>query len=263
MKISVVTVCRNAASTLPHALDSFFAQDQGDKELVVVDGASNDGTVRLLEQYSQENMIVVSEPDRGMYDALNKGFRLASGAAIGVLNADDTFHDARALTRIGEALQHCDIAFGHLNFVRDHASKQVVRRWRGRPRPQSGFRGGWMPAHPTFYVRRRVAERVGEFDLGFRIGSDYDWMLRAVELHGFACGLIDAVLVDMMVGGMSTVGLFAHLRHNQEALASRRRWLGAGRLDYAAIAKPLGKIGQLRPAILPTFRRTAASGSSK
>jgi hypothetical protein len=119
-----------------------------------------------------------------------------------------------------------------------------------------------MPAHPTFYVRRHVAERVGEYDRSLPIASDYDWMLRAVELHGFRIRMIDAVLVDMMVGGMSTASISSHVRHNLEALAARRRWLGAGWIDYAAIAKPLGKVGQFRPAIrTPAFKRRTRAAS--
>lgn len=253
MKISVLTVCRNAARTLPATLASFFAQDHDDKELIVVDGASTDNTAEVVARHRSPRLRFVSEPDRGMYDALNKGLRLAAGEAIGILNADDTYHDRHALGRIADALEASDIVFGHLDFVVDHEQKGVVRRWRGRQRPAEGFRTGWMPAHPTFYVRRRVAETVGEFDLSFRIAADYDWMLRAVELHGFRTSLIDAVLVDMMVGGISTGSMLAHLRHNREALASRRRWLGAGLIDYAAVAKPLRKIGQLRPIARPVF----------
>ena len=182
----------------------------------------------IVRSYPQEQIRLVSEPDRGMYDALNKGLALYTGEAIGALNADDASTTAPCSARSAAALADADIVHGHLDFVDDHDSKRVVRRWRAEPRPRHGFRSGWMPAHPTFYVRRGVAEKVGSFDLSLKVSSDYDWMLRAVELHGFSVATMDQVLVDMMVGGASTRSLRSHIGHNLEALRSRRRWLGSG-----------------------------------
>lgn len=244
MKISVLTVCFNSAATIRHTLESFLAQDHPDKELVVIDGASSDDTVAIVRSYPQERIRLVSEPDRGMYDALNKGLALCTGEAVGALNADDAFHGRSALSRISAALGKDDIVHGHLDFVESHEGKRVVRRWRAEPRPPSGFRSGWMPAHPTFYVRRHVADKVGPFDLSLKVSSDYDWMLRAVELYGFRSGVVDHVLVDMMIGGASTKSLRSYLGHNLEALRSRRRWLGTGVVDYALVAKPARKVRQ-------------------
>ncbi|MER9242376.1 glycosyltransferase family 2 protein [Mesorhizobium sp. M0633] len=244
MKISVLTVCRNAAATIRYTLDSFFAQEHEDKELIVVDGASTDETLSIIRSYPQERMVVVSEPDRGMYDALNKALGLFSGDAVGVLNSDDAYHDASVLGRLATALANSDIVVGHLDFVKDHESKALLRRWMATPRPPSGFRSGWMPAHPTFYVRRRVAEQVGAFDISFAIASDYDWMLRATELFGFDSVVVDHVLVDMMHGGASTRGLTSYISHNIEALYSRRRWLKSGIVDLAVFSKPARKLSQ-------------------
>ncbi|MER8509594.1 glycosyltransferase [Mesorhizobium sp. M0894] len=244
MKISVLTVCWNSAATIGHTIDSFLVQDHGDKELVIVDGNSSDETLSIVRSYPQDQIRLVSEPDSGMYDALNKGLRLYTGDAVGVLNSDDCFHDHTALGRISAGLAKADILHGDLDFVEDHLSKRIVRRWRAAARPGKGFRTGWMPAHPTFYVKRNVADAVGAFDLSLKVASDYDWMLRAVELHGFQTDATSHVLVDMMVGGASTRSLVSHIRHNLEALRSRRRWLGSGPLDYALVAKPARKLGQ-------------------
>lgn len=210
----------------------------------MVDGASSDETLSIVHSYPQEQMRLLSEPDRGMYDALNKGLRLYTGDAIGVLNSDDCYHDRFVLSRISEALQEADVAHGSLNFVENQLTKRVVRRWRATPKPSKGFRSGWMPAHPTFYVRRTVAEAVGDFDLELKVASDYDWMLRAIELFGFRSVLIDQVMIDMMQGGKSTKGIWSHVAHNIEALHSRRKWLGSGPVDYALVAKPARKLGQ-------------------
>ncbi|TIL90074.1 MAG: glycosyltransferase [Mesorhizobium sp.] len=244
MKISVLTVCWNSAATIRHTIDSFLAQDYGDKELVVIDGNSSDETLSIVRSYPSNHIRLVSEPDSGMYDALNKGLRLYIGDAVGVLNSDDCFHDRTVLGRISAGLETADIVHGDLDFVEDHLSKRVVRRWRAAARPAKGFRTGWMPAHPTFYVRRKVADAVGAFDLSLKVASDYDWMLRAVELHGFQTAATGHVLVDMMQGGKSTNGIRSQVGHNIEALHSRRKWLGSGAVDYALIAKPARKIGQ-------------------
>ncbi|MER8758329.1 glycosyltransferase [Mesorhizobium sp. M0976] len=244
MKISVLTVCWNSAATIRHTIDSFFAQDHDNRELVVVDGGSSDETLAIVGSYPQDRIQLVSEPDRGMYDALNKGLRLYTGDAVGVLNSDDCFHDCTVLGRISAGLEKTDIVHGDLDFVENHLNKRVVRRWRAAPRPAKGFRTGWMPAHPTFYVRRKVAEAVGTFDLSLKVASDYDWMLRAVELHGFESITTNHTLVDMMVGGVSTGSVASYIGHNFEALRSRRQWLRSGPIDYALLAKPVRKLGQ-------------------
>ena len=244
MKISVLTVCYNAQDTIRQTLDSFCAQSYGEREMIVIDGASRDGTLAIAEAYEGEKIRVISEPDRGMYDALNKGLKLYSGDAFGVLNADDAYHHSDVLALISEGLQHAPIVQGHLDFVADHESKNIVRHWKGQIRPTTGFKSGWMPAHPTFYVRREVATAVGEFDTSIETAADYDWMLRAVDVFGFEAHLLDDVLIDMKMGGKSTKDVLAQIRHNLEALAVRQRWLDAGLIDYALLAKPLRKIGQ-------------------
>jgi len=244
LKISVITVCFNAEKTIGHTIESFLKQAHKDKELVVVDGASRDGTMRLVESFASPEIAVQSEPDKGLYDAMNKGLSLYRGDGVGFLNADDCFSSRDSLARIAAGLEDCDMVSGDLDFVRDHESGVVVRRWRGTPYVQSGFRRGWMAAHPTFYVKRRVVDAVGQFDLTYRIAADYDFMLRSYELHGFESRHIGEVLVHMQAGGLSTAGPKAYWRSNREALRSRQHWLRSGMVDYALIAKPLGKLHQ-------------------
>jgi len=246
LKISVVTVCFNAADTIAYTIDSCLEQSHLDREILVIDGGSTDGTIDIVERYAQDGVRLVTGPDKGMYDAINKSLRLYTGDAIGFLNADDRYHGRDVLSAIDHALREADIVSGHLDFVSDHASRAVVRRWRGTPYRRGAFRRGWMPAHPTFYVRRAVVDAVGQYDLAYRVASDYDWMLRAHELHHFRTVVIDKIMVDMMAGGASTVSLRSHVRHNLEALAARRRWLNSGLVDYALVAKPLRKLGQFR-----------------
>ncbi|MEX0852699.1 MAG: glycosyltransferase family 2 protein [Bauldia sp.] len=244
MRVSVVTVCFNSARTIRSALESFFAQDHPDKELVVVDGASTDGTLAMVEAFAGEDLTVMSAPDRGIYDAMNKGLAAFSGDAVGFLNSDDRFKDGQVLSRIAAALKAADIVHGNLDFVSDHETGAVVRRWRSSAFRKHCFAGGWMPPHPTFYVRRAVVEAVGGFDLGYRTAADYDFMLRAMEFYDFRTTFVDSTLIDMRYGGDSTAGLRAYLRGNLEARRSRRTWLNAGIVDRAFFAKPLSKVTQ-------------------
>jgi glycosyltransferase involved in cell wall biosynthesis len=242
VKISVVTVSYNAARTIGHTLESFFEQTHPDKELLVIDGGSSDETLQIVRAF--EGARVVSEPDRGLYDAMNKGLRLFTGEAVGFLNADDRYADRGVLADVNEALAQADIAYGDLDFVDSHDDGHVVRSWRGKPFAAGAFRRGWMPPHPTFYARRAVVEAVGEFDLSMKISADYDFMLRAMELNGFSSRFLPRVMIRMLTGGASTAGLSSYLRGNLEALRARRRWLGSGLIDTALLTKPLGKVGQ-------------------
>ncbi len=247
MKISVVTVCLNAASTIRFTLDSFAAQTHPEKELLVIDGGSTDGTPDIARSYARDGVAVFSEPDEGIYDAMNKGLERVRGAAVGFLNADDRFAAPDCLSEIALALRDADIAFGHLVFVEDHERPSVVREWRASPYRPGGFRAGWAPPHPTFYLRREAAEAVGRFDRRFHLAADYDYMLRAFELHRFRSVLIDRVLVEMRHGGASTRGPGAYLRGNFEALRSRQLRLASGLVDRALVLKPLRKVAQFWP----------------
>lgn len=244
MKISVVTVSFNSARTIGHTIESFLGQTHADKELILIDGASRDATLDIVRSFALPNVTIVSEPDKGIYDAMNKGLTLFSGDAVGFLNSDDRFTNEDSLAHIAAGLDAADIVFGDLDFVSDHERKQIVRRWRSSPYRRHAFATGWMPPHPTFYIRRAVAEAVGRFDTSFRIAADYDFMLRAMELHDFRVAMIDRVLIDMMQGGDSTSGLKAYVKSNWEALRSRQKWLNASPLDRALVAKPLRKLGQ-------------------
>lgn len=245
MRISVITVCRNAAPTIGRTLESFFLQSHPDKELLVVDGASTDGTLEIVRSFARDGLTAISEPDLGLYDAMNTGLGAFRGDAVGFLNADDRFHGPETLAMLAEALGKADVCYGDVDYIGGAARDRIVRRWRATAWRKGGFRRGWMPAHPTFYCRRRVVDAVGRFDLRYHLAADYDFMLRALELTDFNAARIDRVLVDMDTGGRTSASLQARLRHNFEALASRRRWLGAGPIDYALFAKPLGKASQI------------------
>lgn len=248
MKISTIMVCRNAEATIAGAILSFLAQDHAERELVVVDGASTDRTMEVVARYADPRIRAASEPDGGIYDAMNRGLGRMTGDAFGFLNADDRYHDAEALSRIAGALEETDMVTGDLDFVRAHDGTPPCRVWRASGHRPGAFRRGWMPAHPPTYARRSVWERVGGFDPTFRHGGDYDWMLRALEVEGVSLGVIDATLVDMAVGGASTAGVSAKLTNAREMARSRRRHLGTPGLDLAAVLMPFRKLPQVLAA---------------
>jgi glycosyltransferase len=246
MKISVVTASYNSEPTIGFTVDSFLAQNHPEKEMLVIDGASTDATLRIVESFGSDAIRVFSERDRGVYDAMNKGFRLFQGDAIGFLNSDDTFHAPDTLADIAAAMQDSDIVYGDLNMVTDHRTKRVVRAWRGGKFNRYSFQLGWVPPHPTFYVRREVAQEVGEYDLSYVTTADYDFMLRALALNNFRVRYLPRIIADFQVGGISTSGWRVMLRGNLECLRSRREHLNAPIIDAAFFLRFIRRIFQLR-----------------
>jgi glycosyltransferase len=246
MKISVVTASYNSQATIGYTIESFLAQDHAEKEMLVIDGASRDATVKIIESFGSDAIRVVSEQDDGVYDAMNKGFHLFQGDAVGFLNSDDTFHDSHALGDIAAAMQDSDIVYGDLNMVTDHLTKSLVRSWRGGNYKRYSFQLGWVPPHPTFYMRREVAEKVGHYDLSYITTADYDYMLRALALNNFRVRYLPRVIADFQVGGISTRGLGVTIRGNLECLRSRRQHLNAPPIDPAFFLRFARRIFQIR-----------------
>jgi len=246
MKISVVTACYNSAATIAFTIESFLGQDHAEKEMLVVDGESSDATMQIVESFDSDSIRVFSERDRGVYDAMNKGLRLFKGDAIGFLNSDDTFHGKHVLTDIATALQDGDIVYGDLNMVTDHRSKTLVRAWRAGSFKRYAFQLGWVPPHPSFYMRRSVAEKVGEYDLKYLTTADYDYMLRAMATNDFRIRYLPQVIADFQVGGISTKSWAVRLRGNLECLQSRRKHLNAPAIDPAFFLRFARRIFQLR-----------------
>ncbi len=246
MKISVVTASFNSEATIGYTIESFLKQTHADKEMLVIDGVSRDGTLKVVESFASPDIRVISEPDKGVYDAMNKGFHRFSGDAIGFLNSDDTFHDASVLSDIDAGLVDADIVYGDLNMVTDHQTKRLTRVWRGGTFRRNVFKLGWVPPHPSFYMRRQVAESVGDYDLSYITTADYDYMLRALELNDFRVRYLPRVFVDFQIGGISTRGLGVTIRGNLECLRSRRHHLKAPPIDAAFFLRFARRIFQLR-----------------
>ncbi|MFB9265829.1 glycosyltransferase family 2 protein [Bradyrhizobium erythrophlei] len=246
MKISVVTASYNSEATIGFTIESFLAQNHHEKEMLIIDGASADGTLKIVESFRSDAIRVLSEKDAGVYDAMNKGLRLFEGDVVGFLNSDDTFHDSTALADIAAGLQDADIVYGDLNMVTDHRTKRLVRAWRGGTFRRYSFQLGWVPPHPTFYVRGDVVRKVGDYDLSYKTTADYDYMLRAMALNDFRVCYLPRVIADFQMGGISTSGLGVTIRGNLECLRSRRVHLNAPPIDAAFFLRFVRRIFQMR-----------------
>jgi len=220
MKISVITAVYNAKDTVIDAIESVLNQTYRDIELIVIDGGSIDGTLELLERFEERLGVFVSEPDGGIYDALNKGIARASGEVIGFMHADDLFAAQDVLQKVADAFAEpeVDAVYGDLMYVAKSEPSRIIRYWKAGDYDYRKLKLGWMPPHPTFYVRRSVYERLGTFDTSLRIAADYDSMLRMLKEEGFNCHYIPEVLVKMRVGGESNRSLSNILRKSAEDL---------------------------------------------
>lgn len=216
MKISVITVCYNSSATLSDTLGSVLGQTYPDVEHIIVDGKSTDGTVELIRHYEtryQGKLKWISEPDAGIYDAMNKGIALATGDVIGFLNADDYYQDNKVLEEIAAIFSQTDIDAIHGNLSYINSKFKVVRTWQGRPYAPGAFQKGWMPAHPTFYCKRKCFEKFGSFDPAIGSAADFELMLRFIEKYHINSYFMDRFMIFMRTGGSSTEGLYAVIRN--------------------------------------------------
>ncbi len=221
MKISIVTACYNNASTIRDTLRTIHMQTHQDIEHIVIDGGSTDGTLEILEQNKQHIARLISEPDKGHYDAMNKGLALATGDIIGLLNSDDFFANSHVLTQVTKAFSDdtIDACYGDLVYVKNNNIKQVVRYWRSRAYTPELFGRGWAPAHPTFYVRKAVHDQYGMlFNLDYKLAADYEVLLRLLFTHNIKTTYIPDVMVKMRLGGVTNKSLTNIVNQNKEIL---------------------------------------------
>lgn len=219
MKISIITTCYNRANTIGGAIKSVLAQDYPDIEYIIVDGASTDGSVDVIrneerkvksEEYAaahpQFSMKVISEPDHGMYEAINKGIRAATGDVIGLLHSDDFFYDNHVVSRIVERLKEsgADFLYGNGLFVNAENTDKVVRKWIGGTYRTWKVRHGWLPLHPTCYIRKEVIERRGLYNETYRIAADSDFLFRYLLGGDITVTYLNEYIVRMRMGGLST-----------------------------------------------------------
>lgn len=223
--VSVITAVYNRVATIAHAIESLRAQTWPNVEHVVIDGGSTDGTLDVLDRFKSGFGVFVSERDRGIYDALNKGFSRAGGDVIGLLHSDDFFASTHALEHITGAFADpaVEIVFGDLDYVAKDDTSRIIRKWRCGPYTRGSLARGWMPPHPAFYVRRRLFAELGGFDVSMPQAADYDFMMRYLLSAGSRSRYLPEVLVKMRLGGASNRSLGAYLQNARENIRAIRK----------------------------------------
>lgn len=247
MKISIITVCFNAASTIEDAILSVDSQSYPNIEHIIVDGDSIDGTQGIIDQHRSKLAHVISEPDKGIYDAMNKGIKLASGDVIGILNADDFYANEKVLARVMSLHQDqsLDACYADLVFVNPNDLNQVVRRWKSKAHQPGLCFKGWMPAHPTLFLKRRVYEKSGLFDQSLRLQADLVFCAKVFEIDQISSLYVPEQWVKMRSGGASHNSLGNFIRGNWESyIALRKMGLKTNPVSYFFV-KFLPKLSQL------------------
>jgi len=206
LRISLITVTYNAESTIGRCIESIIAQNYNNLEYIIVDGASTDNTIQIINQFKDHINIFISEPDKGIYDAMNKGIANAHGDIIAILNSDDFFAAIDVLSELVKAFneQNADIIYGNIDYV--DLQGLIIRKWRSGVYTKGRYNWGWMPPHPAFYCRRQLFEQFGLYSLAYGTAADYELMLRFMHSTGLNIYYLNKVMVKMGIGGVSNSG---------------------------------------------------------
>ena len=245
MKISIITVCFNSTATIEDTIKSVLNQNYKDIEYVIVDGGSTDGTLDIIDRYKNKIAKVISEPDNGIYDAMNKGLRSSTGDIFATLNGDDVYAEKTTVSQMAEFIQNngLDAAYGDLVYVDHRDTGHVKRFWQPGPYKKGAFHHGWVIPHPTFFCRKEIFERHGYFNDKMQIAADFELMLRFIEKHQITVGYLPKVIVKMRTGGKANV-LRGMIQGNKEIMKSFH--LNDLRLSpWFFVCKPITKISQL------------------
>ncbi|MDI9881150.1 glycosyltransferase family 2 protein [Flectobacillus longus] len=245
MKITIITVSFNSEATIRQTIDSVLSQDYPNVEYIVVDGASKDGTVDILKSYG-DRIKYISEKDKGIYDALNKGLKLATGDVVGTIGSDDFLPNSSVLDHVAEAFIQTgkDVIYGDLQYINPDNDEKIVRYWSSGEYNVENWLKGWMPPHLSCYIKREAFVKYGNYITDFTCSGDYELMLRMMYKHRLSAGYIPEVLMTMRNGGTSTASWKHRYRANME---DRRAWK-LNQLKpkwYTLWMKPLSKISQL------------------
>ena len=240
MKISLITVCFNSIDTIKDTFESVACQDYDDLEYIVVDGQSNDGTLELLSEYQSLIDITISEPDQGIYDAMNKGIKAATGDVVGFINADDILASSSVIKEVAEAFSNnsVDACYADLYYVRFNDMSMVVRNWKSSDFKSGAFSKGWTPPHPTFYVKKSIYEQYGVFDLQYKMGNDIELMLRFMEKYQISTVYVPNVWVKMRVGGVSNQSISNIILQNREIIRAAQ----VNQVPFSTSLFVLGKV---------------------
>ena len=247
MKISIITVAFNSAKTIEDTIQSVLSQDYPEIEYIIVDGNSSDETVNIIRQYENRISKWVSEKDRGMYDAMNKGIAMATGDVIGILNSDDMYMNHHVVSDMMKLMQEtkAQVVFADLILVDQNDDSRILRYYDSGHFHPDKFRFGWMPAHPTVFVRRELYEAVGPFATDYQIAADYEMLIRMLAIQKASYAYLPKPIVRMRSGGASTAGISRNWILNKEIVRACRDngiYSNMGMLLFKIPAKIWGRI---------------------
>jgi glycosyltransferase involved in cell wall biosynthesis len=258
MKVSIITVTLNSEKYLSDCIRSVRGQNYKNIEHIIIDGKSTDGTLDIILENADHISYWMSETDRGMYDAINKGLQLATGDIVGILNSDDIFASADSVRSIVDSFEHSttDAVYGNLVYVEPKNPQKIIRYWKGNSYKRNRFRYGWMPAHPTFYIRRSLIEQYGLYETHYFTAADYEFMARYLYRYKVSAVYVDAMLVKMRTGGMSNGNIKSRFRANRrDYLAMKKNKIPFSFL--VSILKPLIKLPQFNSAYAKQYELDA------
>ncbi len=245
LKVSIITVCYNSAQTIENTIQSVISQDYSNVEYIIVDGNSTDDTLNIINKYKTRIAKLLSEKDEGIYYAINKGIALSTGDIIAILHADDFYTNEQIISSVVKQFEkECiDTVYGDLQYVDRFDTSKVIRNWKAGEYKRGSFLKGWMPPHPSFFVRNYCYSKFGIFNTLLKSAADYELMLRFLEKNNCTTSYLPQVLVKMRVGGKSNVSLFNRFIANRE---DKKAWLINDLKPglFTFILKPLSKLGQ-------------------
>ncbi len=247
MKVTIITVTLNSAKFLEDCINSVINQEYENIEHIIIDGQSTDGTLDIIKKYKDHIAYWVSEKDPGMYDAINKGMRAATGDIIGTLNSDDTLASTLVISNIVGSFtdQKVDAVYGDLVYVDQQNTDKIVRVWKGAAFKRGRYKYGWMPAHPTFYFKRELLDQYGYYETHYYTASDYEFMARYLFYFRVNAYYVPKLIVRMRIGGMSNVTIYQRLRANRRDYLAMKR----NRIPFpfiVSLLKPLIKLHQYK-----------------
>ena len=243
MKVSVITAVFNGAKTIQDCIKSVSGQIYPNIEHIIIDGGSTDGTLEVIKRYTEKRVNIVSEPDKGIYDALNKGIRQASGEVIGLLYSDDFYAHDRVIEKVADIFMkyNIDSCYGDLQYVDKNNPDKVIRYWKSSQYRHGKFKYGWMPPHSTFFVKKEIYNKYGYFNTNFKIAADYELMLRFLEKHKISTYYTPEVFIKMRIGGTSNRNIKnLIIKSNEDYRAWKVNNLNGG--FYTILLKNLCKI---------------------
>ena len=245
MKVSIITVAYNSQSTIEETIQSVLSQDYSAIEYIVIDGGSSDGTVDLIKKYQANIDYFVSEPDQGIYDAMNKGVDAATGELIGILNSDDVYANNKVISDLVNQVKGHDAVYGDLVYVKANDLNKIKRVWKSGNYKTGSFVKGWMPPHPTFFVKKACYTNLGSYDTRLKSAADYELMLRFILKNNISISYLPKVVVKMRLGGVSNVSFKnRYLANREDKLAWKLNGLRPRFVTF--LLKPLRKITQFR-----------------